>query len=426
MGFHLEDVICKLINVSPVFPGRSNILLNHIINNTKLSLNNLYNPYLRILFKYILEHTNMTSTFPDMPNVNQNLDLDLEYTPYLVYKANSGTSDYTIIDNNILNILVSDNFIMLFDKLFQQIVCFRENKFLIINQQTIFINITHLADHMCSVSSLIYDAHTINHIIAEACPNYEHYYYNYTDKLRNNHIINMTNVTNTNGKIEHLEKTIKNNNHITYYTDGDYEKLFAKCVISTMQGGDGAGSGGGIKYGTYTALKTSDNKIYKKIIQDDNIIYKKSDNKIIIDTISPPITSRDMVIGWKVGKSNLDYEVLQLRIIKLGIPYDARRLIPISEDYFASCRKERCDRAFVLDIQEPNLDEQITVVPKEKLAKSYIYDKITYYKVGELVLPDGFSDNPDSSCDQGIHYHRDRRAVFKMWIPGYEDIKYEY
>ena len=91
-----------------------------------------------------------------------------------------------------------------------------------------------------------------------------------------------------------------------------------------------------------------------------------------------------------------------------------------------SCRKERCDRAFVLDIQEPNLDEQLTVVPKEKLAKSYIYDKITYYKVGELVLPDGFSDNLDLACGQGIHYHRDRRAVFKMWIPGYEDIKYEY
>ena len=35
------------------------------------------------------------------------------------------------------------------------------------------------------------------------------------------------------------------------------------------------------------------------------------------------------------------------------------------------------------------------------------------YKVGQQVMPDSFDPNSDSGCSNGIHYFRNRRAVFK-------------
>jgi hypothetical protein len=178
-----------------------------------------------------------------------------------------------------------------------------------------------------------------------------------------------------------------------------------------------------IQWGIFEANKTQDN-IDIKLKLDDKLLYNKKNNNVIVDLISPPISAnQEYIIGWKVGK-NVNGEK---RIIKLGIPFDAIKLIPIGDDFFASCRKERCNKALVLDIQELNLDEQITVVPRERSAYSYIYsNNNTEYKIGEQIIPDGFNNNNMESCGQGIHFHRDRRAVFKMWIEGFENIKYEY
>ena len=48
------------------------------------------------------------------------------------------------------------------------------------------------------------------------------------------------------------------------------------------------------------------------------------------------------------------------RIVKLGV--DGKIVTTIDEEYFMNCKKERANSAIVLDIQLPDLDNEISVV----------------------------------------------------------------
>ena len=318
---------------------------------------------------------------------------------------------YTIIESTQMSVLISQDFILIFDK--------NMSKFVSINQKKMFFyrdniayrfNINDISDDMVNGNAVINDGDMVNYIQFTSNDMKQQYFNIFINQTTKKIIKEIICIENT-GVV--LKNTQDGNTNTTYYENGGVEKLFVKCMMS---------NGNKPQIGKYTMIKKSDGTSNIKLEIDNIILYKKNDNKVLVDLITPPIKKDDYIIGWKAVKSFND----EIRIVKLGIPYDTQRVIPIGSDFFSTFRKERCNRALVLDIQLPNLDEIISVVPNEKVARSYMYENITEYKVGCIVEPDGFNNNPSESCGQGIHYHRDRRAVFKMWIKGYEDIKYEY
>jgi hypothetical protein len=155
-------------------------------------------------------------------------------------------------------------------------------------------------------------------------------------------------------------------------------------------------------------------QVSKKISIDDETQYEKSGNKVLVDKLSNLKLSNEMIIGWKAVKNaNGDK-----RIIKLAIPPDARTLIPIDEEYFLNNQKERADQAIVMDIQLPDEHDEISVVPHETVAYSYIYsnEQPFEYKIGKLVKPNGFNENPDIGCGKGIHFFRSKGNLFKSYL----------
>jgi hypothetical protein len=91
---------------------------------------------------------------------------------------------------------------------------------------------------------------------------------------------------------------------------------------------------------------------------------------------------------------------------------------PIDKEYFNTRGKERCNKAIVMDIQFA-MDEEISLVPTETSAYSYIFNEngIRFeYKVGMEVVPDMFDPNEDESCTHGIHFYRDRKSVFDVYV----------
>lgn len=165
-----------------------------------------------------------------------------------------------------------------------------------------------------------------------------------------------------------------------------------------------------------TNLET--NNTNKTIKYGDNIVFKKEENKILIDKLNRTKRKTDeFVIGYKVAKSIND----EIRIIKLGIPPDANIVSPIDIEYFVNGYKERCDKAIVMDIQLPIIDTEISVVPNENVAYSYIYEPNSIqnyfeYKIGQEVIPDTFDSNEDIGCSNGIHYYQDRKVLFNIYI----------
>jgi hypothetical protein len=71
-----------------------------------------------------------------------------------------------------------------------------------------------------------------------------------------------------------------------------------------------------------------------------------------------------------------------------------------------------------MDIQFPEEGEEISIVPNEIVAYSYIHmtDIPFEYKVGKEIIPDSFDSNDDVSCTHGIHFYRNRHSVFDVYI----------
>lgn len=94
-------------------------------------------------------------------------------------------------------------------------------------------------------------------------------------------------------------------------------------------------------------------------------------------------------IGWKKASGH---------IVKLRIPEDARRSS-------ATGRKCRCDKAYVMEIQ--NMDG--TKATEDTVRADH--DKNFVYTVGATVEVPDFDDNRWSECAQGIHFFIDRREA---------------
>ena len=229
------------------------------------------------------------------------------------------------------------------------------------------------------------------------------YYY---EKYENNLKLLSYSLQKHNGDLE--EKYMKNNLYVEhdYNHSTDTSKLISQCMI---------GDNTGLHYrGKYEELKSKDNH-KKTLTKDDTIIYNKENNIVLIDSINNMNLKEDIIIGWKVAKSANN----EKRIIKLMIPIDAKKIRPIDKEYFYTKGKERCNKAIVMDIQLPMEEDEISMVPSEMVAYSYIYNDNTErfaYMVGKEVVPDIFDENENESCTHGIHFYRNRMSVFDVYV----------
>ncbi len=197
----------------------------------------------------------------------------------------------------------------------------------------------------------------------------------------------------------------------TYNYATNVEKLISVCMVDDSKTG--------LRFrGKYEEEKSNGKTVHKKLSQDENTVYEKNNDKVLVDKISNIKIKDEIIIGWKVAKSPNG----EKRIIKLAIPADAQIIKAIDDEYFSTRGKERCDKAIVMDIQLPDEQDEISVVPHEKQAFSYIFtgselnSKPFEYNLGQEIVPDLFDTNEDKSCTHGIHFYRDRQLVFDVYI----------
>ena len=194
----------------------------------------------------------------------------------------------------------------------------------------------------------------------------------------------------------------------------NYRQIVSQCMIGGKEN-----NGSELRYrGKYTETSLNNKNIKKTITFGDKIVYEKEGdetiNNLLVDK-KKYFNRTEMIIGYKVAKSVKG----ELRIVKLCITTDAQIIIPIDEEYFINHCKERCDKAIVMDIQLPNKNEEISVVPNEMVAYSYVYKSgknVFEYKIGNEVIADSFNSNEDIGCAQGIHYFQSRSNLFEAYI----------
>ena len=227
-----------------------------------------------------------------------------------------------------------------------------------------------------------------------------YYYEKYETNLK---IVSHT-LEKSNGDIK--EKMVKNGMYIehNYNKNKDISKLISQCMYQDNIG---------LHYrGKYEEIKSKDT-LNKTLTRDDTIIYNKENNNVLIDTINEIELKEDIIIGWKAAKSVNN----EIRIIKLAIPMDAKKIRPIDKEYFYTKGKERCNKAIVMDIQLP-MEEEISLVPSEMSAYSYIFNENGrfVYTIGKEVVPDTFDEDENESCTHGIHFYRNRQSVFDVYV----------
>ena len=374
---------------------------------------------------------------------NQNLFNNLNI------KQQLNSSDYLIFSSEEMTIIITKHMILLINNdIFINILnpsYFNNHKItFIIDKNNIYFNIDMYKVHINIKSknqSMMFGS-TIKSFIGSTDKSYNkssimpinNFNIYYKVKMLDNHsmedlsfykciktgkkILTKTNYLNKDETISHT--MINRNSYFqSIYTNSDkyFQKSITKCMMS---GSDG------LRYRgkqTDTISKSSDGSINNsRVIKfNDSIQYSKSNDQVLVDHLTPKNGDKpdDSLIGWKVCKSLGG----DLRIVKLFIPAESKKIMPISDDFLETNFKERTDCAIVMDIQEPNIDIEKSVVPDEKIAYSSIYNQYFEYEIGKEVRPDGFSEDQTKSCSKGIHYFRNRRAVFKSYVPGYEDIE---
>lgn len=216
------------------------------------------------------------------------------------------------------------------------------------------------------------------------------------------------------------------------YTHEDYRKNKKKVISECMVGeptkvAKGDGDDGkykkdentGLRFrGVYTSEMDANNSkiLYKTLQKNDEYVYIKKGDDVLLNNVTEDVQKRDTeIIGWKVAEN----EYGEKRIVKLAILPDASIVRPVDEEFFHTKGKERCNKALVLDIQYPDEEKVESVVPHETKAYSYIFSSHSHkfeYAVGKEVTPDAFDDNENTSCTNGIHYYRDRKSVFDVYV----------
>ncbi len=184
----------------------------------------------------------------------------------------------------------------------------------------------------------------------------------------------------------------------------DTLNIISQCMI-----GDNSS---GLRYrGKFTSESQNGTIKNKTISINDKIVYdENNDGNVLVDKLERLVIKEgEFIIGWKVVKTS-DGEK---RILKLGIDCDATIVRPINEEIFISHGKERCNRAIVMDIQLYDENNEISVVPNETKAYSYVFNDSNFeYKIGEQIVPDKFDNNQSVCCTHGIHYFPNRKSIF--------------
>ncbi len=231
--------------------------------------------------------------------------------------------------------------------------------------------------------------------------------YRYKDNMKTN--IFMYHKKYTNGD----EFEISNKNGLIvqtkHYWKQNISNIISQCTVTD--------NNTGLRYRGKVEINKTDEKITsKKLTRDNQVEYEESGEQVLVDKISRMNLTSEMIIGWKAVKNSNG----EKRILKLGIPPDARTIIPIDEEYYLNNQKERADQAIVMDILLPDEEDEMSVVPHETTAYSYVYSKGPRfeYKIGQLVKPDGFDENSSIGCGKGIHFFREKANLFASYING--------
>ena len=129
------------------------------------------------------------------------------------------------------------------------------------------------------------------------------------------------------------------------------------------------------------------------------------------------LTDANLTGAWLAGAKNVPFIPLvcpdsgafvafkraSKYIIKLQIPEDAKRLS-------ATSRKCRCDKAKVLEIQNPDG----TLADVTKVESNF--DETFIYEVGKIVSVDNFDNNRWNECSTGIHFFVNRQEAVEWWV----------
>ena len=94
--------------------------------------------------------------------------------------------------------------------------------------------------------------------------------------------------------------------------------------------------------------------------------------------------------------SFIAYKKARGYIVKLKIPAGAKRSS-------ATTRKCRCNKAIVLDIQNPDGTKAYMDSVRSDYCKDF------FYRIGETVKVDDFDDNRWNECSTGIHFFMNRQ-----------------
>lgn len=237
-----------------------------------------------------------------------------------------------------------------------------------------------------------------------------------------NHKTNLSVITRTTYQ-DYIKETFTNKNGLRLYFRDDLSNHTRKIVSEYSErpktgiDEDGDDEKTGLRFrGVYNAeMNTSNGKmIYKTLQKDNEYIYIKKGDDVLLNHVTEDIKKRDTeIIGWKVAQN----EYGEKRIVKLAILPDANIVRPIDEEYFYTKGKERCNKAIVVDIQYPDEEKIESVVPHEMTAYSYLFNNQKFeYTVGKEVTPDAFDVDENVSCTNGIHYYRDRKSVFDVYV----------
>ncbi len=212
-------------------------------------------------------------------------------------------------------------------------------------------------------------------------------------------------------KINGDEHELVNKKNLLIRTTWNNQLQIEKCIsVCTMED-----KNTGLRFrGKYEDEKKDDKIVHKKLTQDDKVIYQKEGDQVLVDEINNKKVKDEIVIGWKLAATSNG----EKRIIKLAVPVDAQIVKPIDTEYFHTKGKERCNKAIVMDIQLPDEQDEISVVPHEKQALSCVFtgSKPFEYNLGQEIVPDSFDPNENESCTHGIHFYRDRGSVFDIYV----------
>lgn len=204
--------------------------------------------------------------------------------------------------------------------------------------------------------------------------------------------------------------TVKNNNYISCITST--KDNIVECTKTVPINSNGTIRNRHIG----TSISTTTDKMSSLKLYDENndLVYQKDDNEEKVNLLikDKNKNNTDDMYGWKKTKTNDGYD----RIIKLFIPKDMKKIMGIGKDFFDTYHKKRCSGAIVVDIQEYDRDNIISLVKTENKTYSCLHENvITEYILGQMVVPDGFNENENDTCGQGIHYFSDREDVFNYF-----------